>query len=125
MAGARGDDDLTAVLANDLLRDRQAEAGPARAFGRGEDLKDRGDIVFLDADAIVADGDSRGRRLSGSHSVLTTTWAFVGTLTGVDRVGDDIQDGPVDALGVDRDLGHVRRRDASSASHPVRRRETA
>ena len=40
-------------------------------------------------------------------SVATTTRAPVGPLAGVDRVGDDVQDGAVDAVGVDHDLGHV------------------
>ena len=46
LADLRGDDDLAAVLADDLLRDGQAQAGPPRALGRGEDLEDRVDLAW-------------------------------------------------------------------------------
>ena len=63
LAGPGRDDDLAAVLADDLLRDGQAQPGAAGALGRGEDLEDRGDLGLVDADAVVADADPGDRRL--------------------------------------------------------------
>ena len=43
----------------------------------------------------------------GSHSVLIDDLGVLRSLAGVDGVGDDVQDGAVDALGVDHDPGQV------------------
>src|SRR5262245_26955326 len=90
-ADLRVDDDLAAVLADDLLGDRETQASPSGALGRGEDLEDRAELILGDADAVVGDGDAGGRGwvVPGGRDDDSGARLVLG---GVDGVGDDVQD---------------------------------
>ena len=97
LAGLALDANSAAVLLQNLLAHRQAEAGAAAAFVRDEDAEDAFEVVLRDAGAVVVDADAGHPLfrivLRGDDDEL-----LVALVAGVDGVGDDVEHRAVDRL---------------------------
>ena len=90
---------------------------PRRAFARLEDREDLFDVLRGDPFAVVGHDDADGCGPSGR-----TRWSDVDPapsvlLAGVDGVGDDVQNRPVQQLGVEHEHAGMSARGCQASSH--------
>ena len=110
VAGLAFDQQPAAVLADDLLAHRQAQARAA-AFLRGDEgAEEMVHLVGGNAGAVVFDDDPRDRprRVVFGADRHAARRLVLGH--GVDRVGHHVQHRAVDALGIEDQFGHFRGR---------------
>src|SRR5262249_28270646 len=99
-AGHAFDANVAAVLAHDFLTDGQAQAGAARAFARFEHGKDALHVFGRDSFAVVGDDDVDEAVLwRPIDRDLDPGAGLLGT--GVDGVGHDVQNGPVQQFRIE------------------------
>ena len=106
-ARAGVDDDLTAVLTNDLLRDRQAQPVPRDPLLDAKIWKIEG-CRFGSMPTPLSLTLIRTMEASWSHCVLIDDLGVLRPFAGIDGIGHDVQDGAMDSLGVDHYLGEIR-----------------
>ena len=104
MEGAAGEGAI--VFLHDALADPEAEAGALGGFGGEEGLEETPDIVGMNADAGVDDGDGGAAALPVSRSASRTMDAQSAAVGhGLDGVADEVEK---DLAQLDREAAEPR-----------------